>query len=268
MAPASAPSLRKASSPVLLLCALGALAFLFWHAARSRLPPPATAQQLHAAAHACPAEEGAAAAGAPGSAPAARLSDGDEDAAVQATFERVYRERKWGDDGGGSGAGSTVSVTRYARLILELVVHKYALHSIVDAPCGAMVWMPVLLAKLRASVPCLRYTGVDIVRPVIAANVARFAREPWMSFAVADFTVEDLPTPPRSVIFCRDALQHLSMPQVFAALRHMASSLRGDAGRFLLVGSYSGGHNRAIRTGEYFHINVSVKKGGRCRWAE
>jgi hypothetical protein len=185
---------------------------------------------------------------------------------VQATFERVYRERKWGDDGGGSGAGSTVSVTRYARLILELVVHKYALHSIVDAPCGAMVWMPVLLAKLRASVPCLRYTGVDIVRPVIAANVARFAREPWMSFAVADFTVEDLPTPPRSVIFCRDALQHLSMPQIFAALRHMASSLRGDAGRFLLVGSYSGGHNRAIRTGEYFHVNVSVnskKKGGR-----
>ena len=97
--------------------------------------------------------------------------------------------------------------------------------------------------------------GVDIVRPVVAANVEKFKGVPWMAFSVGDFTREPLPGS-ADLIFCRDALQHLSLPLVFDALERFAASLAGDAGRFLLVGSYDAGTNRNITVGDYFHIDL------------
>jgi hypothetical protein len=88
---------------------------------------------------------------------------------VQTTFEDIYARKLWGGDGDGSGSGSRISATGGARQILELVVLKYGLTSITDSPCGAMRWMPLALRRIGASVPCLRYTGVDVVRTVVAA---------------------------------------------------------------------------------------------------
>lgn len=169
----------------------------------------------------------------------------------QAAFEKVYRERLWGTEGGGSGPGSEADATRNARIIIELVVHKYKVHRIVDAPCGAMAWMPLLLEKLHAAVPCFSYLGVDVARPVIAANAQRFVTVPWMAFRAVDFSTELLPGPPPDLIFCRDALQHLSMRLVLGALNTFAAALGGSRDRYLLVGSYERGRNQNIITGDY-----------------
>lgn len=175
--------------------------------------------------------------------------------ATQAEFEAIYRTSEWGSDGGGSGAGSTRSATRYARQVIELVVFKYGLRSIADAPCGAMVWMPLVLERLAPRVPCFRYTGLDLVRPVVDANVRRFAGLPFMDFAVADVT-EDVIAGAPDLIFCRDALQHLSPRLILRALRNFGAALGGEPGRFLLVGSYANGANARIAVGDYFHIDL------------
>ena len=112
--------------------------------------PPLLAQAPPAVPlHGCPT---------PGSVPlsaAQQLAKSAADAGAQAKFEEIYQSQHWSKGaGGGSGAGSTVEAARYARLVIELVVHKYHLHSMVDAPCGAMVWMPILLNNLRAAIPC------------------------------------------------------------------------------------------------------------------
>lgn len=93
---------------------------------------------------------------------------------VQAEFERIYQQSAWGKEGGGSGTGSTTHATRYAKTVLELVMHKYRLHSIVDAPCGAMVWIPTVLRALRERIPCLECAfsvGADCARSLAALRL-------------------------------------------------------------------------------------------------
>lgn len=95
------------------------------------------------------------------------------------------------------------------------------------------------------------------MRPVIAANKEKFAGIPWMAFQVGDFTKDVLPR--GDLIFCRDALQHLALPLIFAALERFAVSLSGDPHRYLLVGSYDTGNNRNISTGDYFSIDLRAE---------
>ena len=177
------------------------------------------------------------------------------ESAVQATFETIYRNSTWGEGGGGSGEGSEIQVTSYARLVIELVMHKYRLRTLLDAPCGAMAWMPLTLTKLAAKIPCFQYTGMDVVRSVIKSNLKNYKDEPHMGFVVGDFTVDRLPRHP-DLIFCRDALQHLGLRHVMSALQNFATALDGDENRYLLVGSYENGTNRNIFDGDFFQINL------------
>jgi hypothetical protein len=130
---------------------------------------------------------------------------------VQSTFEDIYSLKLWGGDGDGSGSGSRISVTGATRLIVELVVLKYGLTSITDAPCGAMRWMPLALRRISATVPCLRYTGVDVVRDVIAGadvKVAGALPPGQASFLVWDIAAAPLPlSAAHELVLCRDALQ-------------------------------------------------------------
>lgn len=63
---------------------------------------------------------------------------GTSDTAASKAFSRIYDHKTWGDDGNGSGSGSTTSATKFTRLILEMLVHKYNIRTLIDAPCGAM----------------------------------------------------------------------------------------------------------------------------------
>ena len=85
--------------------------------------------------------------------PAADVSVNED---FQKGFEAIYSEKSWGEDGGGSGAGSSPVATSNTRGILRTVVNKYELHSLVDAPCGAMAWMPLALRDIKEDLPGFR----------------------------------------------------------------------------------------------------------------
>ncbi len=177
------------------------------------------------------------------------------DNALQQKFESIYTDLVWGDQGGGSGTGSGQETTQNARSILRLVVNLFGIRSLADCPCGSMHWMPILLRDLRADVPGFQYLGVDVVRKVIEGHRVNFQNNShWMHFQAADFTVSQLPQDV-DLIFCRDALQHLSLDKVVSALELFSRS----SARFLLVGSYlEQSRNINITTGDYWDINLLV----------
>jgi hypothetical protein len=124
----------------------------------------------------------------------------------------------------------------------------------IDAPCGAMAWMPILLKRLSNETNrTFRYFGVDVVESVVNKSIGKFQNfsGEWQ-FATIDFTRQQLPHG-YELIFSRDALQHLPIVKVVAALR-MYASTRGA--RYLLVGSYLNGQNQKIKTGDYYSIKL------------
>ena len=167
------------------------------------------------------------------------------------TFEHIYAVQAWGADGGGSGLGSSVSYTAVTRKVLLDFIESHHVSSLVDAPCGAFVWMPVLLEHLRAHNQTVEYYGFDVVSAVIERNIARHQNESTWHFAVHDLMKDALPRG-KDLILSRDALQHLSLAQV----RSVLMALKEAEPKFLLVGSYPSGVNTDIQTGGYFSINL------------
>ena len=142
----------------------------------------------------------------------------DEGTGIQDTFEKIYKKKVWGDLGGGSGSGSTLFATATTRILLEFVIHKYGITSITDAPCGSMLWMSQAISRIAEQVPCLRYTGVDVARSIVATAAeihGSILPEGQMSFLVWDLSAAPLPADAtHELVVCRDALQHLSFKVV------------------------------------------------------
>jgi len=153
---------------------------------------------------------------------------------VQDSFEKIYANFKWGRNGGGSGDGSEPSSTISTRVIVELVIYKYRITSLLDAPCGAIVWTRLLLAKIFEKIPCFKYYGVDVVRSVISKLTEEFSPVPNMVFNVTDLSSPGVELPPGDLILCRDALQHLPYENIINILENYSKS----KARYLIVGSY------------------------------
>ncbi|PSC73524.1 glycosyl transferase [Micractinium conductrix] len=173
------------------------------------------------------------------------------DPELQDTFEDVYKRGKWGSDGGGSGAGSTVEITKGTRALLKQAITDLGVRSMIDVPCGAMVWMPLLLEEVEKEQPSFKYLGLDITASVVKKNKKTFATKKNWRFGAFDLTSQALPRG-YDLIHTRDALQHLSCRSIVAALRTLATS----SSRYLLVGSYNATTNVDIEDGEYFDLNL------------
>ena len=180
---------------------------------------------------------------------------------VASAFTSIYASFRWGGEGEGSGAGSSLRATAGTRDLIELLIWRHHVTRLVDAPCGSAHWMPPLLARVRAWAPCFSYVGLDVVESVVAANVQKFAATPGVSFAVADLSAAPLPAAAAApdMILCRDALQHLPLLYVIDVLENFARARP----RVLAVGSYveaaaRGNPNAEIaRVGDYFHISLA-----------
>lgn len=182
---------------------------------------------------------------------------------LQKTFSSIYAKGIWGgvEDGGGSGSGSREACAVTAREVLRLVLFKYNLLSLLDAPCGGVhsSWMRPTIFKMRADLPCFSYFGVDAADAVVRHNsVALRQHNDWISFATVDLSA---PPPgwthPGSydLILSRDALQHLSYEKIAGTLSTYCSPAVGA--KFLLVGSYlSGAGNKPVVVGDVFEINL------------
>lgn len=175
------------------------------------------------------------------------------EASIANRFSVIYQKKLWDEEGGGSGPGSSLYATTTLRVVIEMVVYRYGVTSFVDSPSGTSFWWPPLFDRIRQRTPCFRYHGVDVVESVIQASSEAYAGDKLTTFSVGDITRMPLPAG-FDMLLCRDALQHLPLKAVAAALRNIAAA----GPKYALIGSYHTTHtqNRNVDPGDYFSINL------------
>jgi hypothetical protein len=156
-------------------------------------------------------------------------------------FSKIYETGAWGggevingEKFGGSGPGSLISSTEKVRKTLDAIIDKIKVAkgkeriSMLDLPCGDMVWMRHYL-KLRVDID---YTGMDIVGSLIDHHKNALGVEnPW-KFEQHDI-VKDQLQERYDLIFSRQMTQHLGTEDTMRVLRHFS-----DGGDFLLITNY------------------------------
>lgn len=164
-------------------------------------------------------------------------------------FTSIYNQGYWGSDNL-SGSGSSLEATRVTREIVSRVIRDYEIRSIVDVACGDFAWMPLILDQLGDSV---KYTGCDIVENLLDRHKEKY---PQYSFQSLDFVVGKIPE--GELIICREALQHLPIADIQAALRNFSAS----GAKYLLATTHprrSGIRNRRdIRPGRCRDRNLMI----------
>lgn len=164
-------------------------------------------------------------------------------------FDRVMHEARWGENL--SGPGSTVEYTLNTRANLLHVIREYGIDSMLDAGCGDIAWLPLVLEQLPSS---FSYTGIDIVHDLISQHKSRC---PQHQFEAMDFVNDKLPK--ADLIFCRDAIQHLPIRDALAALQNFSRS----GARYLLTSThprcYGRRNGRDRRAGQCHDRNLMLK---------
>lgn len=131
-------------------------------------------------------------------------------------FTRIYELNAWTSQESRSGRGSELEATEKVRRHLPIVLERFDIQSMLDAPCGDFNWMQHVVRGTG-----LRYVGGDIVRPLIEENNRRHASES-ISFVSLDI-IRD-PLPPADLMFVRDCLFHFSLADVWAFLENFSKS--------------------------------------------
>jgi hypothetical protein len=136
----------------------------------------------------------------------------------RAIFERIYSQNLWGDPESASGGGSGTAATDVIRRELPVLLARYGIRSLLDAPCGDFHWMRHVAGSLD------HYIGVDIVRDLVERNTRLYESE-RIHFACSDIVVDPLPS--ADAVLCRDCFIHLPTRLIRAALANFhASSIR------------------------------------------
>lgn len=130
---------------------------------------------------------------------------------LQATFEKIYHDGMWGKPDGvtfWSGNGSKPEFSAvYENFVVEFLERHTEIASMVDIGCGDFQVASRILSRLDRPV---RYTGCDIVRPMIDHHQKTFGND-TIDFRVVNAVEED--PPQADLVFIRQVLQHLSNDQ-------------------------------------------------------
>ena len=111
---------------------------------------------------------------------------------------------------GGSGEGSVTDATIEYRRILEALISARSIRKVVDVGCGD--WQVSRLVDWSA----VRYTGVDVVPELIAANTRQYGSR-RIRFITADARTEHLPK--AELLVGKDVLQHWPNQSIIEFLR-------------------------------------------------
>ena len=109
-----------------------------------------------------------------------------------------------------SGSGSTMANTVNIRRELPLLVNKWNIHSIFDAPCGDGKWMSK--TELNAS-----YCGGDLVDSFVST-----AKDKGLN--VYNFDIRTNPFPPVDLWLCRACWYHLPFADITATVNNWLNS--------------------------------------------
>ena len=119
----------------------------------------------------------------------------------QTVYDTCFWENYWKSYGnetdvseaGGrcSGPGSTLDATSHLSNNLLSLFIRHKITSFLDAPCGAMAWVPKLLETIESQpeiFPQFHYTGIDVAPNVIAQAKIEFQHKSNWSFYNIDMT--------------------------------------------------------------------------------
>jgi hypothetical protein len=167
----------------------------------------------------------------------------------RAVFAQIYNANLWGGAESRSGTGSGLATTEKIRVGLRDTIQRFAIRTMVDAPCGDFHW----LSKLDLPQYLDRYVGLDIVPQLIKQNERRWAAN-GISFELADLTRQ---VPPRAdLILCRHLLIHLPFDDCFRVLRNFKRS----GSRYLMITNQQQvrQNEEIIFTGSFRPINLCL----------
>ena len=160
-------------------------------------------------------------------------------------FTDIYRGNKWEGTSSLSGIGSDLAQTRVVRNELPAVCREFAIHTMLDIPCGDFHWMK------HVDLESIDYTGADIVADMVRADRQYEASN--VHFCKLNLIGDKLPKV--DLVFCRDCLVHLCFRDTFIALRNICNS----GSTYLLTTTFtSRSHNRDIVTGQWRTLNLEV----------
>ena len=124
--------------------------------------------------------------------------------AARAFVEYGLSEKRQGRRESASGPGSALSATAECLELLDEVIARYGVKTILDLGCGDWHWMR--LAGWRKGKEIIRYEGWDAHAGMVDHLTQLYGDERTF-FRVGDITTE--PLPPADLVICRDVLFHL-----------------------------------------------------------
>ena len=169
-------------------------------------------------------------------------------ASIEERFQAIHATNYWGDAYSLSGSGSSLESTKNIFEQLPVLINKFNISSILDAPCGDFYWMKNVLKKVNVI-----YLGGDIVETIIDSNNKKYKSQ-TTNFTKINIIRDNLPR--ADLMICRDCLFHFSYNDIFMFLNNFISSNI----KFLLVTSHQNDTdkflNKDIVTGDWRKIDL------------
>jgi hypothetical protein len=148
-----------------------------------------------------------------------------------------------------SGPGSTIEYTTNLRRHLSTIFDRFNIQTVLDAPCGDMVWMTEVLKKHTT----INYIGGDIVDGLVAKHKETFKEVKGRIFLHLDITEDPIPYADLWII--RDVLFHLSPENIKKALLNFKNS----EVNYILTTSH--GFDSVNYSGMQWNENRSISNG-------
>lgn len=119
---------------------------------------------------------------------------------------------------GKSGPGSTIEYTKTLRFHLPIIIDKFNVKTLLDAPCGDLVWMSTILKNNNL----IEYIGGDIVKKIVDKHSHNYKNCSNIRFVHIDITEDKLPNADLWII--RDVLFHLSPDNIQKVFQNLKQS--------------------------------------------
>jgi hypothetical protein len=131
-------------------------------------------------------------------------------------FDGYATANRWGNEESRSGPGSTLAYTVNIRAQLSVLLEKFEIRVLFDAPCGDFNWMKEVRLPPKTS-----YLGADISGSIIKILSADHTSDTH-GFMEFDITADSFPN--ADLWFCRDCLFHLPYKFIYRALKGFCES--------------------------------------------
>lgn len=159
-------------------------------------------------------------------------------------FTNIYKNNSWVSNESVSGKGSELAAAANILQRLPLLLRKYGIKTIVDAPCGDYNWFRKLDYKFDS------YYGIDIVKDIIVNNQNKYQNGNTI-FVQGDILT--YPIPKADLILCRDCCIHLTFDEIKLCI----SNFKKSGSKYLLMTNYENiCDNSNIITGQFREINL------------